>query len=84
MLERPPRLRVPKTQDLSLVNAHNDLHSVDGLDPLARRSATATRYSPVLLLVALIAGIGVLAYAVFLLNPAIRGDLLPWLIVVTA
>lgn len=84
MPRRQSRPRPARTQDLSLVNTYNDLHSVDGLDPRSRRAATTNRYSPVLLLVALIAGVGVIAYAAFLLNPSIRGDLLPWLIVIAA
>ena len=70
--------------DLSDLIAANDLVPVDDLDPEARRQATADRYSPVLLIIAVLATLGVLAYAFFLLNPANRGDLLPWLIVMAA
>ncbi|WP_432557832.1 glycosyltransferase family 2 protein [Granulicoccus sp. GXG6511] len=52
--------------------------------PDSRRAATRNPYSPVMLVVALIATIGVFAYAAFLLNPANRGDLLPWLLVIVA
>lgn len=49
-----------------------------------RRSATREAYSPVMLVVSILATLGVLAYAGFLLNPSNRGDLLPWLIVMFA
>lgn len=49
-----------------------------------RRASTRNAYSPVLIVVALAATIGVIAYALFLLNPNNRGDLLPWLLVMTA
>ena len=54
----------------------------DGLHP----SLTLTRdpYSPVMIVATVMATIGVLAYAWFLLNPAHRGDLLPWLLVIVA
>ncbi|WP_347349220.1 glycosyltransferase family 2 protein [Nigerium sp.] len=62
----------------------NDLRSVDGLEPGERRLATRNRYSPVVLAMTLLATIGVIAYGIFLLNPANRGDLLPWLMVIVA
>ena len=62
----------------------NDLVQVDDLDPEARREAVVDRSSPVVLLITVLATLGVLAYGVFLLNPANRGDLLPWLLVITA
>ena len=69
--------------DLSTVNANTELALVDGLAPEERRASTSGRYSPTLLLVAVFASIGVLAYAGFLLNPNFRGDLIPWLIVIS-
>ncbi len=69
--------------DLSAVNANTELALVDGLDPEERRASISGRYSPTLLLVAVFASIGVLAYAGFLLNPNFRGDLIPWLIVIS-
>ncbi len=65
------------------MNAQNDLAVVDDLDPEERREAIQGRYSPTLLLVAVFASLGVLAYAGFLLNPSFRGDLIPWLIVIS-
>lgn len=56
-------------------------------DPHARpatRPENATAESPSLMLLVLLASIGVLAYAAFLLNPAHRGDLLPYVLVMTA
>ncbi|AWB87023.1 glycosyltransferase [Mycetocola zhujimingii] len=52
---------------------------------LPPRSTESTKpQSPSLVLLVLIATIGILAYAGFLLNPASRGDWLPYLMVVTA
>lgn len=79
---RHSRRRRPKV-DLSIVNADTELALVDNLAPEERRASTSGRYSPTLLLVAILASIGVLAYACFILNPAFRGDLIPWLIVIT-
>lgn len=56
---------------------HNDLASVDGLGPRLRRRVTRDGFSPVMMLVSLLALIGIVAYGAFLLNPANRGDLLP-------
>ena len=69
--------------DLSTVNANTELALVDDLAPEERRASTSGRYSPTLLLVALLASIGVFAYTAFILTPAFRGDLIPWLIVMT-
>ena len=69
--------------DLSTVNADTELALVDNLAPEERRATTAGRYSPTLLLVALLSAIGVLAYAAFILNPAFKGDFIPWLIVIS-
>ncbi|MDO5092984.1 MAG: glycosyltransferase [Propionibacteriaceae bacterium] len=69
--------------DLSAVNANTELARVDDLAPEERRASISGRYSPTLLLVAVFASIGVLAYAGFLLNPNFRGDLIPWLIVIS-
>ena len=49
--------------DLSAVNANTELALVDGIDPEERRASISGRYSPTLLLVAVLASIGVLAYA---------------------
>lgn len=40
--------------------------------------------SPVMILVVLISTLGILAYSAFLLNPSNRGDLLPYIMVITA
>ncbi|WP_062313858.1 glycosyltransferase family 2 protein [Demequina rhizosphaerae] len=40
--------------------------------------------SPVMTLMVILATIGILGYAFFLLNPANRGDVIPWLLVITA
>ena len=45
---------------------------------------TNTAQSPVMVLLVLIATLGILLYAGFLLNPANRGDLLPYLMVIVA
>ena len=62
----------------------NDLARVDLHGPHTRRRATRSMYSPVMLVVALAALVGILAYGWFLLHPENRGDLLPWLIVIVA
>ena len=79
---RHSRRRRPKV-DLSTVNADTELALVDNLAPEERRASTSGRYSPTLFLVAILSSIGVLAYTCFILNPAFRGDLIPWLIVIS-
>lgn len=58
------------------------------LDPddrlVAPRTAARTAYTPVLILLTVLAALGVLFYAGFLFNPANRGDWLPWSMVITA
>ncbi|MET4638857.1 cellulose synthase catalytic subunit [Mycetocola sp. 2940] len=52
---------------------------------LPHRSAGGNKpQSPSLILLVVIATIGILAYAAFLLNPASRGDWLPYVMVITA
>jgi cellulose synthase (UDP-forming) len=56
-------------------------------DPEARpasRTDTSAAESPSLMLLVLLASAGVVVYAVFLLNPANRGDIVPYLMVVVA
>ncbi len=67
-----------------ITTSDNDLRSVDGLEVDERRLATRSRYSPIVLVITLVATLGVLAYGAFLLNPDNRGDLLPWGLVVIA
>lgn len=62
----------------------NDLALIDGRDPETRRQQTANQFSPVILVLTLLATAGVVAYSVFLLNPANRGDWLPYLLVMAA
>lgn len=62
----------------------HDLRSVAGPDELARRELVRNPYSPVMILLTLIATGGIVAYAVFLLNPANRGDALPYSLVIVA
>ncbi|WIB26343.1 cellulose synthase catalytic subunit [Curtobacterium sp. MCSS17_015] len=51
----------------------------------ARRTRADTRaHSPVMVLIVLLATLGVVTYAVFLLNPANRGDFLPYGLVIVA
>lgn len=57
---------------------------MDTLGPHDRQLATSNRYSPIALVITLLATAGVIAYGAFLLNPANRGDALPWLLVVVA
>ncbi|MEN0071314.1 MAG: glycosyltransferase [Propionicimonas sp.] len=62
----------------------HDLAQVDDYDLDRRRELTRNPYSPVMILLSLIATIGVVAYAAFLLNPASRGDWLPYILVIGA
>ena len=63
---------------------NHDYARVDRHVPVTRRAASANPYSPVMILISLIATLGILFYAQFLLNPANRGDLLPYALVITA
>ena len=65
------------------IPAH-DYARVDKHVPVSRRAETANPYSPVMILISLIATLGILFYAQFLLNPANRGDLLPYALVIVA
>lgn len=65
------------------IPAH-DYARVDKHVPMTRRAETSNPYSPVMIMLALIATLGILFYAQFLLNPANRGDLLPYAMVIVA
>jgi cellulose synthase (UDP-forming) len=54
------------------------------LAPLARKAENAAVHSPSLFLFALVATAGIIAYTFFLLNPANRGDWLPYSLVIVA
>ncbi|MCB0911789.1 MAG: glycosyltransferase [Propionibacteriaceae bacterium] len=62
----------------------HDLKSVAGPDESARRELVRNPYSPVMILLTLIATGGIIAYAIFLLNPSNRGDALPYALVIGA
>lgn len=62
----------------------DELRSIDVHVPESRRQAVAQNYSPILIVLTLLATLGVLMYARFLLAPGNRGDTLPWLIVIAA
>ena len=62
----------------------HDYARVDKHVPVTRRAETANPYSPVMILISLIATLGILLYAQFLLNPANRGDFLPYAMVIAA
>lgn len=62
----------------------HDFARVDKHVPVTRRAETANPYSPVMILIALIATLGILFYAQFLLNPSNRGDFLPYALVIVA
>ncbi len=53
-------------------------------DPVVRPVETTKAQSPSLVMLVLIATVGILAYAGFLLNPASRGDWLPYSMVILA
>src|SRR3954451_13536435 len=63
---------------------HDDILRVDHHVPATRRGASAQHYSPLLIVLTILATVGVLLYAAFLLDPGNRGDLLPWSVVVVA
>ena len=53
----------------------------------SRDAATRQRLagqSPVMILIVLVSTIGILVYSLFLLDPANRGDMIPWLMVIAA
>ncbi|WP_062383713.1 glycosyltransferase family 2 protein [Demequina iriomotensis] len=50
--------------------------------PVSRDRATG--HSPVLTLLVVLATLGILVYSAFLLNPANRGDVIPWVLVIGA
>ena len=62
----------------------HDYARVDKHVPVTRRAETTNPYSPVTILIALVATLGILLYAQFLLNPANRGDFLPYALVIIA
>ena len=62
----------------------HDLASGDAQVLTDRRARVSTDYSPVMILLTVIAALGVLLYSQFLLNPANRGDLLPYSLVIVA
>ena len=62
----------------------HDLRKVAGPDAATRRQLTRNPYSPVMILMTIIATGGIVAYAIFLLNPANRGDTLPYVLVIGA
>jgi cellulose synthase (UDP-forming) len=51
---------------------------------LGRTNESATAQSPTMVLFVLLGVLGIVAYGSFLLNPANRGDVLPWLLVIGA
>jgi cellulose synthase (UDP-forming) len=51
---------------------------------LGRSNESATAQSPTMVLFVLVGVLGIVAYGSFLLNPANRGDFLPWLLVIGA
>ena len=62
----------------------HDFARVDRHVPVTRRAETTNPYSPVMILIAVIATLGILLYAQFLLNPNNRGDFLPYAMVIAA
>ncbi len=52
--------------------------------PAERRPRSGGEYTPVMILLTVLATMGILLYAAFLFNPANRGDWLPWSLVIVA
>ncbi|WP_062516981.1 glycosyltransferase family 2 protein [Demequina gelatinilytica] len=59
------------------------MRSLDASPPPVSRDR-ATGHSPVLTLLVVLATLGILVYSGFLLNPANRGDVIPWVLVISA
>jgi hypothetical protein len=62
----------------------HDYARVDRHVPVTRRAETAKPYSPVMILISVIAALGILLYAHSLLDPDNRGDGLPYALVIAA
>ena len=62
----------------------HDLAGGDAQVMTERRALSSSAYTPVMILLTVIAALGVLLYATFLLNPANRGDWLPYAMVIVA
>ncbi len=62
----------------------HDFARVDKYEPVTRSAETANPYSPVMILISLLATLGIILYGSFLLNPDNRGDLLPYSLVILA
>ncbi|WIB13749.1 glycosyltransferase [Curtobacterium sp. MCPF17_052] len=60
------------------------LQRLTGTAATGRSRADTRAHSPVMVLIVLLATLGVVTYAVFLLNPANRGDFLPYGLVIVA
>lgn len=69
---------------MSSFDPSDDLLGGDAQVLTERRARSTSAYSPVMILLTVIAALGVLLYASFLLNPANRGDLLPYSMVIVA
>ncbi len=65
------------------IPAH-DFARVDKHVPVTRRAENSNPYPPVMILLSLIATLGILFYAQFLLNPRNRGNFLPYSLVIIA
>src|SRR5918995_236985 len=78
---------VPLAQTLespAMARPAHDYARVDKHVPVTRRAETANPYSPVMILISVIATLGILFYAQFLLDPDNRGDFLPYALVIAA
>jgi cellulose synthase (UDP-forming) len=62
----------------------HDYAGVDRHAAITRKAETANPYSPVMILLSLVALLGIFLYAQFLLNPRNRGDFLPYTLVIVA
>lgn len=81
-LPRPARAARPAVPRTATARPAPKVHSTAHITVT---SAAETRvHSPVMILLVIIATLGILFYGQFLLNPANRGDLLPYLLVVVA
>lgn len=83
MSPTPPIVSAPSTAAASPASRSAPLPPVRH-GPETRRAATRNPYSPVMLVATVVATLGILTYGWFLLNPAHRGDVLPWTLVIVA
>lgn len=82
--QRDQRQRDQRDRDQRDREQRDELQRLTGTAATGRSRADTRAHSPVMVLIVLLATLGVVTYAVFLLNPANRGDFLPYGLVIVA